>query len=87
MPKDFNFSPILRNDDKEHFLNCEELVRQELDKNLESSIRFEDRKGVLLVKVVTFSGKIIEDILRKDQIDYNYCVGLIKQALGVNEDD
>lgn len=87
MPEDFSFSPILRHEERDSFLNSEELVRQELNKNLESSIRFEDRKGVLLVKVITFNGKVIEDILCKDHIDYNYCIGLIKQALGVNEDD
>lgn len=87
MPKDFSFSPILRHEERDSFLSSEELVRQELNKNLESSIRFEDRKGVLLVKVITFNGKVIEDVLRKDHIDYNYCIGLIKQALGVNEDD
>ena len=87
MPKDFSFSPILRYEERDNFLASEEFVRQELNKNLESSIHFENRKGVLLVKVITFNGKVIEDILRKDRINYNYCVDLIKQALGVNEDD
>lgn len=87
MPENFSFSPILRYEERDNFLASEELVRQELNKTLESSIHFEDRKGVLLVKVTTFNGEIIEDILRKDRMDYNYCIGLIKQALGVNEND
>lgn len=85
MPEDFNFSPILRNDDKEYFLDCEEEVKESLKKTFESKISFQNRLGVILVEITTPDGEVINDILRLDNANYNYCVGLINLALGVKE--
>lgn len=85
MPEDFNFSPILRNDDKEYFLDCEEKVKESLKKTFESKISFQNRLGVILVEITTPDGEVINDILRLDNANYNYCVGLINLALGVKE--
>lgn len=85
MPEDFSFSPILRNDEKDRFLVCEEEVKESLKKTLESKISFKNRLGAILVEITTPDGEIIKDIIRLENANYNYCVGLIKLALGVKE--
>ncbi len=85
MPEDFSFSPVLRNDEKDHFLGCEEEVKESLKKTFESKISFKNRLGVIMVEITTPDGEVIKDILRLDNANYNYCVGLIKLALGVKE--
>ena len=85
MPEDFRFSPILRNDEKERFLVCEEEVKESLKNTFESKISFKKRLGTILVEITTTDGEVIKDIIRLDNVNYNYCVGLIKLALGVKE--
>ena len=81
MSEDFKFSMFLRNEDREKLINHEEKVQQRLSEISVSSLEFKDTRGVILVKITLPNGHIVKDILRKDAIDYDYCVGLIKKVL------
>lgn len=81
MPENFTFSKFLRHEDREHFINHEEKVQKRLSEITVSSIEFKDTRGVILVKITLPNGDIVKDILRKDSINYNYCVGLIQKVL------
>ena len=85
MPEDFKFSPILRNDEKEKFLESEEKLREALKTILDSNIHFKNRLGSVIVEITKPDGEVVKDILRLDNMNYNYCVKLIKLALGVEK--
>ena len=84
MPKDFRYSEFLRNEEKEKFIGSEEKVQERLNEIKITNIELKNRNGVILVKITKPDGEVIEDILRKDNIDYNYCVGLIRKALEID---
>lgn len=86
MPRGFSFSPLIRTDEKDSFLGSEEKVQKCLSETFESTIKLKSRLGAVFVEITKPDGGVIQDILRKDNIDYNYCVNLIKLALGVKKD-
>lgn len=87
MPEGFRFSKFIRHDLKERFLDKEEKIAERLKAVKFSKIEFKDKAGVILVDIITPTGEIINDIIRKDNINYNYCVNLLATALGVEFDE
>lgn len=85
MGENFRFSKFLRLDMREKFLKNEEKIQSLINSIGNSKIEFKNRAGVILVDIVTPNGEIINDIIRKDSIDYNYCVNLLETALGIKE--
>ena len=87
MGEDFKFSCLLRNDEKERFLEHEERVQKRLKNIVESSIVFKTTNNVILLEITTPSGEVFKDIYKKDDFIKNHGNKFINLALGVNENE
>ena len=87
MDEHFRYSKILRLSDLEHFMEHEEMIRQELDRISESEIHFKIRENAMFVEVINFEGEKFTDVFKIEDMDKDHYKKWFNFALGVKDDD